>query len=103
MTTKRREYTREFKLEAVSLVVEHNRKVAEVAQSLGIGISTLDNWVRKYKKEKQGNTSTESLALTDDQRRIQELEREVRQLKIEKDILKKASALLALDNLNVYR
>lgn len=103
MTTKRREYTREFKLEAVSLVVEHNRKVAEVAQSLGIGISTLDNWVRKYKKEKQGHTSTEGLALTDDQRRIQELEREVRQLKIEKDILKKASALLALDNLNVYR
>lgn len=35
MTTKRREYTREFKLEAVSLVVEHNRKVPEVAQSLG--------------------------------------------------------------------
>lgn len=40
MTTKRREYTREFKLEAVSLVIEHNRKVAEVAQSLGVGIST---------------------------------------------------------------
>ncbi len=43
MTTKRREYTREFKLEAISLVVDHNRKVAEVAESLGIGISTLDN------------------------------------------------------------
>ncbi|HCT74686.1 MULTISPECIES: transposase [Psychrobacter] len=103
MTTKRRGYTREFKLEAVSLVFEHNRKVAEVAPSLGIGTSALDNWVRKYKKEKQGDTSTEGLALTDDQRRIQELEREVRPLKIEKDILKKASALLALDNLNVYR
>ena len=103
MTTKRREYTREFKLEAVSLVIEHNRKVAEVAQSLGIGISTLDNWVRKYKKEKQGVAPTEGLALTNDQRRIQELEREVRQLKMEKDILEKASALLASDNLNVYR
>jgi len=103
MTSKRREYTREFKLEAVSLVIEHKRKVAEVAQSLGVGVSTLDNWVRKYKKEKQGIRPIEGLALTDDQRRIQELEREVRQLKMEKDILKKASALLASDNLNVYR
>ena len=103
MTIKRREYTREFKVEAVSLVIKHNRKVAEVAQSLGIGVSTLDNWLRKYKKEKQGIAPTEGLALTDDQRRIQELEREVRQLKMEKDILKKASALLASDNLNVYR
>jgi len=103
MTTKRREYTREFKLEAISLVVDHNRKVAEVAESLGIGISILDNWVRKYKKEQQGVRPTKGLALTDDQRRIQEREREVRQLKIEKDILKKASALLASDNLNVYR
>ncbi|MGP4788369.1 transposase [Psychrobacter sp. 1Y11] len=103
MTSKRQEYTREFKLEAISLVIDHKRKVAEVAKTLGVGVSTLDNWVRKYKKEKQGIRPTEGLALTDDQRRIQELEREVRQLKMEKDILKKASALLASDNLNVYR
>lgn len=47
MTNKRREYTREFKLEAISLVIDHKRKIAEVAESLGIGVSTLDNWVRK--------------------------------------------------------
>ena len=52
MTTKRQKYTREFKLEAISLVVEHKRKAAEVAQSLGIGTSTLDNWVHKYKKKR---------------------------------------------------
>ncbi len=75
---------------------------AEVAESLGIGVSTLDNWVRKYKKEKQGIRPIEGLALTDDQPRIQELEREVRQLKMEKDILKKASALLASDNISLY-
>ncbi|WP_201588056.1 transposase [Psychrobacter jeotgali] len=44
MTTKRREYTREFKLEVVSLVIDHKRKIAEVAESLGIDASTLDNW-----------------------------------------------------------
>ena len=97
MTTKRREYTWEFKLEAISLVVDDKRKVVEAAELLGVGVSTLANWARKYKKEKQG------IRPTDDQRRIQELEREVRQLKVEKDILKKASALLASDSLNVYR
>jgi len=50
MTSKRQEYTREFKLEAISLVIDHKRKVAEVAKTLGVGVSTLDNWVRKYKK-----------------------------------------------------
>ena len=103
MTTKRRAYTREFKLEAVSLVIEHNRKVAEVAQSLGIGVSTLDNWVRKYKKEQQGIAPATGLALTDEQRELQELRKQVKRLTMERDILKKASALLALDSLTVYR
>ena len=38
MTIKCKEYTREFKLEAVSLVVDHKRKIAEVAESLGFGL-----------------------------------------------------------------
>ena len=103
MTSKRREYTREFKLEAISLVVDHKRKVAEVAESLGIGVSTLDNWVRKYKKEQQGIAPATGLALTDEQRELKELRKHVKRLTMERDIIKKASALLALDRLNVYR
>ncbi|MBE0405859.1 transposase [Psychrobacter sp. AOP22-C1-22] len=103
MTNKRREYTREFKLEAIGLVVDHKRKVAEVAESLGVGISTLDNWVRKYRLEQKGISPTQGLALTDDQRELQELRKQVKRLTMERDILKKASALLALDSLNVYR
>ena len=71
MTTKRREYSREFKLEAISLVVDHKRKVAEVAESLGIDVSTLDNWVRKYRQEQRGITPATGLALTDEQRKLQ--------------------------------
>ncbi|MBA2057633.1 transposase [Psychrobacter cryohalolentis] len=41
MTNKRNQYTREFKLEAINLVVEHKRKIPDVADSLGIGKSTL--------------------------------------------------------------
>ena len=103
MTSKRREYTREFKLEAVSLVVDHERTVAEVAESLGVGVSTLDNWVRKYYKEQRGIAPATGLALTDEQRELQELRKQVKRLTIERDILKKASALLALDSLNGYR
>ncbi|SNT71332.1 transposase [Psychrobacter sp. LV10R520-6] len=102
MTNKRREYTREFKLEAISLVVDHKRKVAEVAESLGIGASTLDNWVRKYRLEQQGVSPTQGLALTDEQRELQQLRKENKRLRMERDILKKASALLASDSLKGY-
>lgn len=80
MTNKRREYTREFKLEAISLVIDHKRKIAEIAESLGIGVSTLDNWVRKYRLEQQGVTPTTGLALTDEQRELQALRKQVRRL-----------------------
>ena len=71
--------------------------------NLGIGASTLDNWVRKYKKEQQGVAPAAGLALTDEQRELQELRKQVKRLTMERDILKKASALLALDSLNGYR
>ena len=45
MTNKRYQYTREFKLEAISLVVEHKRKIPHVASSLGVGQSTVQNWL----------------------------------------------------------
>ena len=87
MTSKRREYTREFKLEAISLVIDHKRKIAEVAESLGVGTSTLDNWVRKYRQEKQGVAPATGLALTDEQRELQELRKENKRLRMERDIL----------------
>ena len=54
MTTKRRQYTQEFKLEAISLVVEHKRKIPDVASSLGIGKSTLHKWLSQYRQEMKG-------------------------------------------------
>ena len=102
MTTKRREYTREFKLEAISLVIDHKRKIAEVAESLEVGTSTLDNWVRKYRLEQQGVSPTQGLALTDEQRELQQLRKDNKRLRMERDILKKASALLASDSLKSY-
>ncbi len=51
MTNKRNQYTREFKLEAISLVVDHKRKIPDVADSLGIDKSTLQKWLSQYRQE----------------------------------------------------
>lgn len=103
MSNKRNRYSPEYKLEAIKLVEDQSRTIPEVANSLGISKTTLENWVYKYRKEQQGITPNKGNALTPELRRIQELEKQVKQLTIERDILKKASALLAGDSLNVYR
>ena len=103
MTTKRNQYTREFKLEAISLVTDHNRTIPDVADSLGVGKPTLQKWLSQYRQEVSGQAPKIGNALTDEQRELQELRRENKRLRMERDILKKASALLALDSLNGYR
>jgi transposase len=69
---------------------------------MGVSKSTMENWVRQLRQERQGNTPKGS-ALTAEQRRIQELEKRLRQVEMEKEILKKATALLMSDSLNNSR
>ena len=70
MTNKRNQYTREFKLEAISLVVDDKRKIPDVASSLGIGKSTLQKWLSQYRQEMNGLPPTTGNALTDEQREL---------------------------------
>lgn len=82
-------FSEQFKQEAVQLVCAA-RPVSAVAQQLGIGHSTLDKWVRAQRK------STGQLqALTQEQKRIRELERQVSHLQEVNDILKKATVYFA--------
>ena len=74
-----------------------------MASSLGIGKSTLQKWLSQYRQEMNGLPPTTGNALTDEQRELQELRKKNKRLRMERDILKKASALLALDSLNGYR
>ena len=87
MTNKRNQYTREFKLETISLVVEHNCKIPDVASSLGIGKSTLQKWLTQYRQEINGQAPKVGNALTDEQRELQELRKQVKRLTMERDIL----------------
>jgi len=81
----RRSFSKEFKLEAVKLVTEQNYKVAEAARNLGVGDNLLRRWMDKY-AEIDDATSNEEL---------KRLRAENKRLRMERDILKKATAFFA--------
>ena len=102
MNNTRRTFTKKFKLEAASLVLDQNYSVPEAARSLGVGETALRRWVQQLSDERGGITPT-SKALTPEQQKIQALEARVNRLDREKSILKKATALLMSDEMNNIR
>ena len=102
MTNKKRVFSTEFTLESAQLVVDQNYSIKDAAEAVGVGKSTLECWVRQLRKERQGKTPT-GTALTPDQQRIKELEKQLKRVELEKEILKKATALLMSDSLNNLR
>jgi transposase len=88
----RRKFSPEYKDEAVKMVIDASKPIAEVARELGIDEGTLGNWVNTYR-----NTHSEKEpALTVTERaRLRELERENRDLRMEREFLKKAAAFFA--------
>jgi transposase len=91
MERKRRQYTAEFKAEAVKLVTEQGYSVPEAARSLGMNGNLLRIWKNKLAgRDSQGNTLTEG-----EQMELRRLREENRRLRMERDILKKAAAFFA--------
>lgn len=83
--------SQEFKQEALSLVIDQGYTCGEAARSLGVNPSLIARWKRELES---GSSSFQGQGkLTPDQQRIKELEAENRRLKMEKDILKKATAI----------
>ena len=89
-TRKRRNYTEDFKRDAVALVTEQGYKTSEAARSLGIG----DNLIRRWKREFEEEASGARLG-ADELEELKRLRKENRLLRMEKEILKKASAYFA--------
>ncbi len=102
MARLRRSFNTDFKREAANLVLKKGYSVAEACRSLDIGETALRRWIDQLEGERLGVTP-KAKAFTGEQRRIQELEAQVRRLEQEKSILKKATALLMSDEMNRTR
>lgn len=96
-------FTPEFRLESAQLVVDQNYSIREAAEAMSVGKSTMDKWVRQLRKERAGGQTVSGTPMTPEQRKIRELERKVKRIEMEKDILKKATALLMSDSMNSLR
>lgn len=88
---KYRKFTAEYREEAVRMVLDSGRPIAAVARDLGINEGTLGNWVARYRAE---HPVSEELSI-DERARLKELERENRELRMERDFLEKAAAFFA--------
>ncbi len=84
----RRSFTDEFKRDAVALVIDEGRKVIDVSRSLGIGEGTLGNWVRQARIDRGERAGLTTAERTE----IAELRRENARLRMERDLLKRATA-----------
>ena len=92
MTQKRsyKQYLKEFKEEAVALVIEQGYSVPKAWEALGLATNILYRWKENAENQKVGITLSE-----DERTELKSLRQEVKTLRVEKEILKKASAFFA--------
>jgi transposase-like protein len=92
MTEHRRRFSPQFKAEAVQMVIETGKPIAEVARDLGINDGTLGNWVNVWRRE---HPEPDQPLSPVERARVNELEEENRRLRMENEFLKKAAAFFA--------
>jgi transposase len=85
-----KQYTKAYKEEAVALVREQGYSVPEAAKSLGIANNMLYRWKEQIEAQLDGKTLT-----VDERNELKQLRKENKNLRMEKEILKKASAFFA--------
>lgn len=90
----RKKYSKEFKLDAVSLVLEQGYSRVEAARSLEINANMLGRWVKELQTD-DGQAFRGNGRLTPEQEEIRKLKSQVKMLQMEKDILKKATVFFA--------
>lgn len=101
MRRARRTFSAEFKAEAVKLVTERGYSVPQACRELDIGETAFRRWLNQVQAEQQGYVLAGSKPISPEQQRIRELENRIKELEEDKDILKKATAILmSLENKN---
>ena len=92
-------YTKELREEAVKLVSEGGVSIPEVGRRLSISSSTIRYWVKASKEGKLQEVGRQQRPLTELEMELVRVKRELAQVKIERDILKKATAYFAKESL----
>jgi transposase len=94
MKNKKKVYEPSFKLEVARMVEEQGLSISQVCKSTGIGRTAVRRWVVQLQAEQRGQPGI-GKPITVDQQRIRQLEQELKQLKSDNELLKKASAFFA--------
>ena len=92
----RSNYTKEFKQDAVKLVVEHGYSCQEAGRRLGIACANVSRWVRQHLEEQQPDGSGKLRRELEEENRL--LKKENQRLRMEREILKKAAAFFAKES-----
>ena len=93
---KRRAFTKEFKTQTVRLVRDSGKSIGVLARELDLGETVLRTWVRQA--EVDAGRGRPGALTTDEREEFTRLRREVRTLRMEREILKKAAAFFAKEN-----
>lgn len=96
-------YTREFRQEAVKLVIEEELSLPEAARRLSLAPSTLTYWVKAYRKGRLGEVGKAQKPLTEVETELARTKKELAEARMERDILKKAAAYFARESLHGTR
>ncbi|HYX35152.1 MAG TPA: transposase [Oligoflexus sp.] len=90
----RKQYSKEFKAEAIKLVTDQGMKASDAAKDLGISVPTLSSWLFKAKQSRKGQNRCKGHP-DELERKVRELEQQVKRLTMEREILKKAMGYFA--------
>ena len=90
---KRRDFTPEFKNDAVKLVTEQGYSCSEISRRLGVNHTNISRWVRQHRDTMENTPKSGSSKSLEDE--VKRLKKENKRLLMERDILKKAAAFFA--------
>ena len=93
----RKQYSREFKLEAVGLVLRGDASATDIARDLGIGVNLLYRWKSDYLADRENSFPGTGHLQDPEDERVRTLERELRSVREERDILKKVVSIFSKD------
>ena len=94
-----KKYTKSERLEIVKLSLDEDTRVTELAERFGISANTIYNWRTRYYKENDIQPSGQGVkVMSDEEREIAKLKKQLREARLERDILKKAISIFSKED-----